>query len=681
MTAAHPTHSLPKRASWLAVLLLLLPVLASADLTTGTGGKKKKKDDEREFLPEAKPINVRFIAGMTVDIELDAVTAKLGTVRFIIRDGPKHGTLSAIRPHPRELHKAIVTYTHNGDAENYLDSFTYACKLDEGSWSAPSPVSLLGRRAEPRVELTQWPSFSKVLPGFEGSSRIKLKNTGIAPFASDIAWQAPWSGPPRIELAIGEEKEFLITVKPTAPGTVIWETELQPGEEKSRVKFYVECAQPFVVAPGHVRMFHDPTTGARRGKIGVANATELPMTLVIEPPERVLAVRELVVQPKQTAELDISLAPEDVRLMRGELWVINEPYRERVLIDAAPEPAQAMLLEPQEAGIDFGTRPKGKMASAKVVLQNIGGEPAVMAAQATPPFRVAEQDSALSIAPGDKREVVVEGLAEQAGKHSSNIIFSGTGGKLSIAVRMEVTDPNTPQSILPKPVENPHGSRPPVAMPPANTPGGVTAAEQPSVRPPAAKKEPLKPAAPPVEQQKEKSATGDGFVKLSPLNAAIFSYLGVNGMPIPKEFISSSLERVEALNLVKQGRDMLEIGWKEPEGTKPKSYRLELASRMFHENAGRWIKTWREAANVEDVGGKAGLHTVRMSQLTPETRYEVRVLGVDEDGKVSQPSDIYAFATAPPWRMPPWAWQAVVGAALLLFIFVFFRIRRGKWEV
>ncbi|MBX7209599.1 MAG: fibronectin type III domain-containing protein [Verrucomicrobiaceae bacterium] len=658
---------------WLC-LLLLLPALATADVTTGFGDKKKKKKDDEGFLPEAKPVNVRFIAGTAVEIELNAAVASLGAVHFAIREQPQHGTLSVIRSHPREPYKALVTYTPNPGDAVLTDRFTYACKLDTGSWSAPSPVSLVGKRAEPRIEIMQTTAFGRVLPGFEGSSRVVLKNTGIAPFAADMQWQAPWTGPPRVELGIGEQKEYLITVKPSAPGTLIWETEIQHGEPKSKIRLYVECAEPFVVAPGLVKMQFVAATGDRHGKVGVANATDSPMRFVIEAPDRIQAPKDLEVPGKQSVQIDLKLAAADVQAFHGELWVVSTPYRQRVLLEAAPEPPQVVLVSPTNAAIDFGTQPKGKMTQAKLTLQNVGGEAAVLAAQAAPPFRVVETDAAASIGPGEKREMTVECISQQAGKFTGNIIFSGTGGQLSIAASYIATDPNMPQPIRPTAGATPKNSRAPVAR--------AASASKIETPPPAPEKgktaAPSKDAKSAPDAEADKSAPDEP--KFNEREKIVLAYLATWGIPVPKELLSSTLKKIEGIGMVKRGTDHLVIQWDEP-AAKPVSYKVQVGYKMFGQTSHRWVKSWRDIPGVAAVNGGAGKHAVRCPGLKPETRYEIRVLGVDDKEKVSEPSDILITSTTGPWRWPSWTWQALIAVALVIFIVIYVLLKRGKWDL
>lgn len=660
--------------------LALAPHAARADVTALPGEKKKEKkkkgDEDREFLPEAKPIIARFISGMTVDLELDAATASLVPVRFIIREAPQHGTLSPIRPHPKDLHKAIVTYTHTGGTTNLVDRFTYACRVEEGSWSAPGVVSLIGKRADPKIEITVHPEFPKVLPGHESTARLRLKNNGIAAFSSDMQWQPPWVGPARMDLAIGEEKEFNLSVKPTAPGMLIWETEIQPGQPDSKVRLWVECSQIFGVAPGLLRMTFDTARGQRAGKFTVSNSTNQKMKLSIEVPSRLIAPKEIEVEPKLGADVEITLSPEDVAEFRGEVWVINEPYRERVRIEAAPEPAQVRLVQP--ASLDFGNMLKGKPAQAKITMQNVGGEAAVLSAQSATPFRVAEADATLSLAPGAKREVTIEAVADQAGKFSSHVVFAGTGGDIRLPVAAVITDPNKPQAVKPVTIENPRSLRRPVAAKDDDSAAPLIAAVAPAAaaKPPGASMAAA--AKLPDPASAEVGAPGAfGFEGMSDTGAAMFSYLATFGMPIPPQLRSPTLPKIEGIEIVKRATDHLVLAWKELT-EQPKDYRVELGYRVRNQATGLWLKAWREPDKMEKIVGEAGKRTVRLDGLVPNARYEVRVLALDADGKVSEPSDIHIITTAAPWKLPSWMWNVLAVIVLGILGFVLYRIKTTR---
>ena len=170
---------------------------------------------------------------------------------------------------------------------------------------------------------------------------------------------------------------------------------------------------------------------------------------------------------------------------------------------------------------------------------------------------------------------------------------------------------------------------------------------------------------------------------MSPKAAAVYGYVSAFGFPILKTMMNPKLRKVDGIEVVKQGRDDLVLAWKESDGDdlKPERYRLEHARSFQERQTQRWLKTWSEMPGVETIKGEAGRQTVRVTGLVPDSRYELRVLAVDADGRVSEPSDIHFISTAPPFRLPWWTWQALIVLALGIFGFIYFRISRGKWDI
>lgn len=683
----------------LSLMAAALPPVARADIKGLPGTKSKEKDKEREkdreklqgFNPEARPTNVSFIAGQTVEVELEAATAQLGGVKFIIREGPRFGTLSAVRPHPKDSHKALVSYVHNGSVTDLNDQFTYACRVDDGPISAPAVVTLSGKRAEPRIEVVTQAFFKPVLPGETASAKITLTNSGIGPFSADMNWQVPWQGPPRVELAVGETKEYLLTVKPTAPGVLTWETYLQPGVASSRLKLWIECSQPFVVSPGRIKLAFDESKGDRRGKVLISNATPEPMKLQLEATERLIAPQEFEVAAMSAKELELALPGNDVAEFKGQLWVINEPFRERVVVEADPEPAQVVLLAPREGKIDFGPQEKSKAGRATVVLRNNGGEPAVLAAQATPPFRIVDNVESLSLAPGAAREIGIEVLSDLPGRFANSVVFSGTGGKVVVLVNAVVKDPGIAEPGKPTVVTS--GATKTQRARVAAGPGAAPSAPKPLAKtapPPvpsaaaagAGKVVASMPPAGGADAPAGGSANpGEAMRGMSDTTAGLFSYLAVFGMPIPPELRSPTLAKVGPIDVVERGRDHLVLSWQEQAGNEPKSYVVEQGYRVHNKATGMWLKAWRPLPAVENEKGSGGTHIVRLPGLIPSSQYELRVLGMDDQGKVSEPSDIHIIDTMAPARIPDWLWQVLAIVALSGIGFAGWRLKTGRWEV
>jgi hypothetical protein len=64
-----------------------------------------------------------------------------------------------------------------------------------------------------------------------------------------------------------------------------------------------------------------------------------------------------------------------------------------------------------------------------------------------------------------------------------------------------------------------------------------------------------------------------------------------------------------------------------------------------------------------------------MEGLQPGQEYELRVIGVDDQGKFSPSSDLLRVMTLPPFHFPMWGWFAISGGLLGIITLVVLRVR------
>jgi hypothetical protein len=658
-------------------LMLLGAIPGWADIKLGPGKEKDKdgrKLDEKRMeqlglmSPEVKSAQVSFVAGRSVEVELDAAAAVLTGLKFLIREKPRFGTLSEVRPHPTERHKALVTYTHTGGDENMVDSFAYACRIGEGPFSASGRISLNGRRAEARLVVLQQAQFGRVLPGTEVMAKVMVANRGIGAYSADLTWPAPWKGPPRLTVGIGETAEMAILVTPERPGVLSEEVTLQEGNTTSRVRLWLQCEQPFIVTPSRAQMSYDVERGLRWVKARIANATKETMTLKLILPERLLGPSELEIRAGQMHEVEFTLAEEDVKAFEGQVSVTDGVLLEKLMLGASPEPAQVAMLAPASGKLQFGSHDQGVVAKATLVLSNSGGEAAVLAVQAPPPFRVAEEEQSFSVAPGETQKLVMEVESAKAGRYQGQVVLSGGGNRLELDAEATFVDPNVIQmksgsgkgkggeatvagaaTVAASKVARPKAAPAPVAVAPS--------ADQP---PPDLR---VKPPVGPTSENKSHAVTALG--KVNKQAAAILSHLSVFGAPIPEAERSKKYGKLEGIQMTQQGKDHLELAWEAPTpDSPPQSYRVEAAQQVYEPVTKMFFRHWVEMPGIKAVVPGEGQAGVRLTGLRPSSQYEVRVLAVDEFGKVSPPSDIYVLSTLTPWRPPFWWWYA--GALVLL---------------
>lgn len=654
-----------------AGIVCLLGAGALADIKLGPGKEKDKDSRKAEekrmeqlgtMIPEVKPAQVSFVAGRSVDVELDAASAVVTGLRFLIRETPKHGTLSEVRPHPTERHKAIVTYTHTGGEEHLADGFTYACRINEGAVSAPARVALNGRRAEARLEILKQAQFGRVLPGTEVMAKVVVVNRGIGPFDAEVKWPAPWKGPPRLALPIGETTELAVFVTPERPGVMTEEVVLQEGNPTSRVRLWLQCEQPFIVSPGRAQMNYDAERGLRWVKAQIANATKERMKLRLTLPERLQGPAEVEVGPGQMQVVELSLAETDVKAFEGVVGVTDGVLTERLILGASPEPAQVELLAPSSGNLQFGSHEQGVVAKATLVLANRGGEAAVMAVQAPPPFRVAAEEQSFSVAPGETQKLVMEVESGKSGRYQGKVVLSGGGARLEMDAEATFVDP---KMIQMKAGEEKKGEAPVtagrVARPKAAPTPAAPAATAGGPQSPPAPQE-VKPTQ--AAESAEVAATAIG--RVDQRTAAVLSYLSVFGAPIPEKDRSKKYGKLSGIEMTRQGKDYLELAWESPNpSAPPQSYRVEASQQVYEPTTKLFFRSWAPMPGVERLVVSAEKEGVRLSGLRPSSQYELRVLAVDEHGKVSPPSDIYLMSTLAPWRPPMWWWYAGAFGLLL----------------
>lgn len=506
--------------------------------------------------------------------------------------------------------------------------------------------------------------FGRVLPGTEVMAKVVIANRGIGPFESDLTWPAPWKGPPKLKLGIGETAEMAVFVTPERPGVITYEVTLQEGNPTSRVRLWLQCEQPFIVTPGRAQMSYDPVRGLRWVKARLANATAETMTLKLTLPERLKGPSEVEVRAGQLQEVELTLAANDVKAFTGEVVVTEGMLSERLVLGASPEPAQVAVVAPSSGKIQFGSHNQGVVGKATLVLANSGGEAAVMAVQAPPPFRVAQDEQSFSVAPGETQKLVMEVDSGKAGLYQGKVVLSGGGSRLELDAEVTFVDPNVIQMKAGK-----GGSSKSEAGEPAGKVARPKAAEVPTVAELAAKSgempEETKPKAPvgptPVDGRNAVTAMG----RLNSQTAAALSYLSVFGMPIQEKDLSKKYGKLERIELAGVGTDFLELAWEKPNpDSPPQSYRVESGEQVYEPTTKMFFRQWTPISEVKPLvvgGGKEG---VRLAGLRPAAQYELRVLAVDEQGKVSPPSDIYLMTTLATWKMPTWWWYA--GVAVLL---------------
>ncbi|MCB1227862.1 MAG: hypothetical protein KDK99_18740 [Verrucomicrobiales bacterium] len=654
-----------------------------ADIKMTPGDEKKSRQEKRRdkemqerreqlsaMIPEVIPTQVSFVEGSSVEIELEAATAVAAGLQFLIRDEPKHGTLSNLRPHPESRFKALITYTHRS-GDGLMDRFSYACRLGDGPVSAPGVVTLSGKAAEPRLEVLKQPMFEKSLPGREVMAKAVVRNSGIGPFKEALTWPEGWKGPRSLELAVGESAELALFYTPKEPGLHTSEVTLQTDVPESRIRLWLQCEQPFEVTPNRAQMEFDPERSVRWVRVKVSNATQENLRLSIIRPERLKGPAEVEVRPGLLSEIEFILPDADVESFSGEVLLTDGVLSERLTLGASPEPAQIRLVSPVTSELNFGRIDEGGSAEQHLVLENVGGQAGIVAIQVPPPFQVPEEEGALSVPPGSRRDLVLTASGAIAGRYGGSIIVTNqTGGRLEVKANAEFVDPKLPAPAAAgaaKATAPAAGNARPPARPAAVKAAAVVM-EEPPDKPLAAAPQTTSPTRP------QRPSTVMGV--LPPAAAGMLSYISVFGMPLPPDQMSERLKKITNLRLERRARNELDITWESPPVEfQPQKYIVQQARQEYNPDLKMFFRQWVNVTSAQALPARDGRIGLRLTDLEPGSQYSVRFLGVDELERFSEPSDILIVSTLPPFRIPGWVWL-LLGLSALAAVLAYLRSRQ-----
>ncbi len=667
----HRTFRSAIQACWLVLFCAGLCIPASADVGKGIGGDKKKDRKEKDdgdrntsYLPEARSLALRFVSGQSITVNLSGSVTGSQQVEFLIRQWPQYGTLSTITPHPTDSSRAVVTYQHHGGETPLADSFTYACRVPGGSWSAPATVTLAGQRMEPRLEVLEHPTFGRTFVGGERTSKIRVRNAGTAPLSMALTWQAPWKGPPTLELPLGGVDEFYITFKPEKPGDYRLDTQLQPGVTTSRVILYGECIFPFTVTPGNLALEFDETTGERGGTISLVNSRDIRVTASLSLPGGLQGPATVDLEPMSKQTVRLWLAAPHVAAFKNRLIIRSGENATGVDVSAKPTPGAIKMVSPGPQGHDFGRVTLKSTFTRDVVIANRGGETLQLEARTTPPFVMETLRDSASIPPGEERTFKVKVSADRLGPVSGKLLLISGREQLSLPLMADVVEP-------PAPIQSPSADKRIIA-PKSVWPPVASEAQPVPVKPAPA------PKAGPDSPQSKSGLSNEALRTRAKL--ILLAHLVTHGMPVPASSINPHLERVGGLTVLDTSSSGMTLEWTKPP-VMPAGWAIEYAGMAYLKEYNAFGKIWTRYPNWKPVDAEEGKVAVRLFGLQPDSQYELRVMGLDREGKISEPSRPVVGITPQPWRVPGWVWRVLIVAALSLVGYVLFRVRRGDFMV
>jgi hypothetical protein len=328
-----------------------------------------------------------------------------------------------------------------------------------------------------------------------------------------------------------------------------------------------------------------------------------------------------------------------------------------------------------------------------ISIANDGGQPAVLKFLQAPPFTLANGEASAVVPAGQSLSLGLAFSPDQPGSYKSSFGIAGSGGKLDVAVNGILFDPRRPGTAAdPEKIENPHGPARPKAVAPATARESATkptakVKDEGPVTPRSLSKPPspapamaasVKPPASAAGESSESSGS-DVYSRMSPKGVALYSQLATFGLGIDAvpQLRSAILDPVPAIGVKEAGKNYVVLQWQSPK-VEPKSYLVQESFYVVNKATGIPLKSWKNVEGWQPVTVPAGTSAARIEGLSPDTQYEWRVLGVDNDGKFSPPSDLLQVALPAAFSLPGWVWQLIIGVAVVLAVLMVRRAREQR---
>ena len=266
-----------------------------------------------------------------------------------------------------------------------------------------------------------------------------------------------------------------------------------------------------------------------------------------------------------------------------------------------------------------------------------------MEAQAVPPLKVTPAHQTLRVEPGASVTFAVTLKGEQVGPFESEIRIAGAGTVIRVPVKVSVALPKSgPKQSGEQPSTGPAASQTPAQHDVSDT--KIIALESPTV-----------------------------------FQQMVMGYLRSKGLPMAKDKINFYLERVKDVRISERTSSSITLAWRKPE-IMPARWEVEASTVNCIPESNTFIKVWKPFKSWEPVRVDADRIGIRLHTLSEGSQIEIRIMGVDRDGKFSEPSFPLALETLPAWQIPFWFWELLVVVALVIAIYYLVRIRRGDFD-
>lgn len=388
--------------------------------------------------PPPQPIaqSVTVYEGESVDIPLRGLTRTGLQVRFLVRSKPSLGTLSAVRDLDRS--NALVTYTHVPARGVGLDAFRYAVQVPNSGVSTPAEVTISVVERLPVFEAPARLTFPDVEIGGSAVKVLELGNSGGGLIKGKVIAPEPWTFPTgdgSYSLKPGETTRIAVRFEPSMSQN--YEGGARYSHDPVReLGLSGRGFTPIETAPTRLELRPDGDSEVRSGILTVRNVTDAERGLTIKAPPEVVVQNSVTVEAKSESEVAVHTRAGFLGALDTQIELRGDSFEMVVPMTVYASPAR--LVADSVEVFDLGTPTAGETVLRKVVLRNVGGSPAKVAAVVPGAVTVTPEPTMETIPPGGRQEYELAFARTLPGPVDEEIIFRGGSEPVRIAITGEV---------------------------------------------------------------------------------------------------------------------------------------------------------------------------------------------------------------------------------------------------
>ncbi len=412
-------------------------------LAAMSGLSSARADISLPTQPPPQPIaqSVTVYEGESVNIPLRGLSRTGLQVKFLVRSKPSLGTLSAVQDVDRS--NGVITYKHDPNRGTGPDSFRYAVQVPNSGVSTPAEVTISVIERLPVFEAPARLKFPDVEIGGSAVQVLELGNSGGGLISGRVIAPEPWTFPTGDgSYSLGPDEAVRIAVMFAPAKARNFEGAARFSHDPVReLGLSGRGFTPIETAPTRIELRPDGVSEVRSGILTVRNVTDAPRELTIAAPAEVVVEGSVTVDAKSESEVALHtragfLGALDTQVeLRGEAFEVVVP----MTVYASP----ARLVADSVETLDLGSPKAGETVLRKVVLRNVGGSPAKVAAVVPGAVTVTPEPTKEVIPPGGQREYELAFVRTLPGPVEEEIIFRGGSEPVRIALTGEVV------SVLP----------------------------------------------------------------------------------------------------------------------------------------------------------------------------------------------------------------------------------------